>query len=290
MMLSQQPHLSNLALALTRRNFLRVGAASVFASSLPDTVRAATLRPASAKRVIFLWIEGGMSHLDTFDPKPDSPASVRGPFGVIDTAVSGIQISEGLPRLAECADDFAILRGVSHGEGGHERATHLMQSGSLPASSGALPDFGSRLAAAGVPFVRRTLTGWDLHRDAFPRLRHRLLPALDAELFGLLTNLRRRGLLETTLVICMGEFGRAPVINANLLPGRDHWPAAMAVILAGGGVRGGQVLGATDALGMTPLKFALRPQDILATIYHLTGVASPGGVASSGRILREICG
>ena len=128
-----------------------------------------------------------------------------------------------------------------------------------------------------------------MHHDHFPRLKNDLLPALNAGLFALLTDLRERGLLESTLVVCMGEFGRAPRINANRLPGRDHWPAAASVLLAGGGIRGGQVFGATDSEGMAPLEFAISPQDILATIYHLMGISAPSASENGGQVLHEIC-
>ena len=152
MMLSQKSLFSESSLALTRREALRVGAASLLlpcflspASAAPVSARSSAAFP-PAKTVILLWMDGGLPHLDTFDPKSQADRMVRGPFGARRTNADGIQISDRLPRLASCADSFAILRGVSHGEGGHERAAHLVLTGRpLTSTESPLP-FGAVLA------------------------------------------------------------------------------------------------------------------------------------------------
>jgi hypothetical protein len=111
---------------------------------------------------------------------------------------------------------------------------------------------------------------WDTHGNNFKSLRETLLPQLDAALASLLAELKDRGLLEETLVVCMGEFGRSPKVNQAA--GRDHWPGCYSLLMAGGGVRGGTVVGKSDDLSMEPAENPLTPQDLIATIYHLLGV------------------
>jgi hypothetical protein len=127
-----------------------------------------------------------------------------------------------------------------------------------------------RLVEAGVPFVTVSHAGWDMHDAIFKRL-DKALPEFDAALAALLTTLADRGLLDTTSVIVTGEFGRTPKMNGKLA-GRDHWPRAMFVLLAGGGVRGGQVLGASDDRGMGPAREAFTPEDVAATYLHSLGI------------------
>jgi uncharacterized protein (DUF1501 family) len=98
------------------------------------------------------------------------------------------------------------------------------------------------------------------------------LPRLDEALSTLLSDLNDRGLLESTLVVCMGEFGRTPNIINGQFPGRQHWPQCWSAILAGGGVRGGQVYGETDKTGSSVKDRPVRPQDLTATIYYALGV------------------
>jgi hypothetical protein len=135
-----------------------------------------------------------------------------------------------------------------------------------------------RLIAAGVRFVQVNMSGffessiygWDTHSNNFGRLRANLLPTLDAALASLLESLRDRGLLEDTLVVCAGEFGRTPRVNRNR--GRDHWPHCYSVLLAGGGVAGGRTYGQSDKSGAYPLADAVTPEELAATIYHAVGV------------------
>lgn len=111
---------------------------------------------------------------------------------------------------------------------------------------------------------------WDTHQSNFPHLRQRLMPPTDAALSALLSDLHQRGLLADTLVVCMGEFGRSPLVNS--LGGRDHWSAVQSIVLAGAGIRAGTVYGASDRDGGHPLENAVSPADVTATLMHLLGI------------------
>ena len=138
-----------------------------------------------------------------------------------------------------------------------------------------------RLVEADVRFVTVNMydtvfnrTGWDCHGaspfSTFSDYANSVLPSFDQTFSALLDDLHRRGRLESTLVIAAGEFGRTPRINAS--GGRDHWPGVWSVVLAGGGVRGGQVLGASDAHAAAPVDRPVTPQDLAATIYFSLGI------------------
>ncbi|WP_231749363.1 DUF1501 domain-containing protein [Tautonia plasticadhaerens] len=135
-----------------------------------------------------------------------------------------------------------------------------------------------RLVEAGVPFVnvydfRQQGQNWDAHFKVFDQHRDHLLPVADRSLAALIEDLDARGLLDSTLVVALGEFGRTPRINGDA--GRDHWPDCYSIALAGGGVKGGFVLGASDRLGAYPASDPVTPADLAATIYWRFGVA-PG--------------
>ncbi len=115
-------------------------------------------------------------------------------------------------------------------------------------------------------------SGWDTHWDHYPRMRNELLPGLDMALYGLLTDLDARGLLDETLVLCLSEHGRTPKLQNVNGGGRDHWSQAYSVILAGGGVARGKVVGKTDKVAGSVLERPVSPKDILATTYHLLGI------------------
>jgi len=132
-----------------------------------------------------------------------------------------------------------------------------------------------RLIEAGVRFVTIGLGGWDTHENNFARLKERNLPTLDQGLAALLTDLDERGLHESTLIYCAGEFGRTPKINTRGGGGRDHWARSMAVLLAGGGLRRGYVHGATDEQGMAPAAESCSPDDLAATLMARLGI-DPG--------------
>ena len=131
-----------------------------------------------------------------------------------------------------------------------------------------------RLVAAGVRFVSIVTSGWDTHSENFPKLKNDLLPTLDTGVSVLLKTLKERGLLDSTVVFVTGEFGRTPKINTkkDANGGRDHWPRAMTCLLAGGGIRGGQVLGESDARGEGPKSDAITPDDVAATFYRTLGI------------------
>ncbi|HEV3120866.1 MAG TPA: DUF1501 domain-containing protein [Isosphaeraceae bacterium] len=127
-----------------------------------------------------------------------------------------------------------------------------------------------RLVQAGVRCVTIEHANWDTHADNFRTLKRDLLPALDSAMATLLIDLAGRGLLESTLVVVTGEFGRTPRINKDA--GRDHWGAAFTVALAGGGIRGGRVVGRSDARAEKPAVEPHGPEDLAATIFHLIGI------------------
>ena len=128
----------------------------------------------------------------------------------------------------------------------------------------------TRLVESGVKFVTLNLGGWDTHQDNWNRLKDRNLPALDAGLSGLYRALEGKGLLESTSVFVTGEFGRTPKINQRV--GRDHYPRAMFCLMAGGGMQGGQVIGASDAKGEGPKDRAISPDDVAASFMHSLGI------------------
>ncbi|HZN37143.1 MAG TPA: DUF1501 domain-containing protein [Pirellulaceae bacterium] len=131
----------------------------------------------------------------------------------------------------------------------------------------------SRLVESGVRFVTLTLGGWDTHNSNFTRLKTNLLPKLDVGLAALLNGLAEKGLLDSTSVFVTGEFGRTPKINSrDAEGGRDHYPRCMFMVLAGGGVRGGQVLGESDDKATMPKNEGFSPDDVAATFYHTLGI------------------
>jgi hypothetical protein len=161
-----------------------------------------------------------------------------------------------------------------------------------------------RLVEAGVRFVTLTFGGWDFH-SSLEKGMHRVLPILDATVATLVEDLDRRGLLESTMVIVMGEFGRTPRMNkrgvpgSDPVPGRDHWGKVMSVLIAGGGIPGGRVIGSSNARGEYPRSHPLRPADLMATLYHQLGIdpettfTNRGGqpikiVASGGEVIRDL--
>jgi hypothetical protein len=394
---------------IRRRDFLRVGTlgAGLSLAGYLRMAQAGQVNPhAKAKAGILIYLTGGPSHMDTFDLKPDAPAEFRGEFNPVETNVSGVRISEHLPKLAQCADKYAILRGVSHTLAAHELGRMYMNTGNRPLpslvypsysavvskemegspelpktvavpnpthpagflgvahsplSTGAAPRQGQpftvrgtslraglsegdvgrrqnllndldttfqgyeeeidliggldrfseqayniissktsrkafdvgqepksvqdafgadpfaqscllavRLVESGVRFVTVNLGGWDTHQDNFARLKDGLLPKLDIGVSALLTQLSERGLLESTSVMVTGEFGRTPKVNQRT--GRDHWPRAMFVLLAGGGMRGGQAIGASDEKGQGPAAEPITPDHVAASFYHSLGI------------------
>jgi hypothetical protein len=130
---------------------------------------------------------------------------------------------------------------------------------------------------------------WDTHQNNFAHLRRRLMPPTDEALSALLGDLSLRGLLEDTLVVCMGEFGRTPLVNK--LAGRDHWSAVQSVVLAGAGVRGGSIYGASDRDGGYPADKPVIPADLVATLMHLLGIPADLEIRDrTGRPMRACTG
>jgi hypothetical protein len=429
---------------LSRRELLRIGAIGLGGLTLPGVLRVGEARggrgrPGStprARSVIVLYLSGGPSQLDMWDPKPEAPEEVRGTFRPIPTSEPGIQISEHMPRMARLAGRYTIVRSMSHDEGEHLRAGYYAMTGGRlqrpvvqasgmsrddrphvgaalsrflrsrsamppfamipefispvgvprPGQHGGflgadhdpylinsdpnLPDYSPgelkppaelgtsrlahrrsllaglerhlrsleespsgrnlapyyarafdlisspaaqrafdvsaeseatrrrygrhvfgqstlvarRLVEAGVRLVQVNFVrhdrgkggqGYDSHSTP-PRPPHlewartELLPPTDAAFSSLIEDLDARGLLDETLVIMMGEFGRTP--RFNQYGGRDHWPQCYSAVLAGGGIRGGHVHGASDRLAASVTADPVSPEDILATLYQLVGI------------------
>lgn len=270
-----------------RREFLRAVPALALAPAASRAVAGGT------RSCILVWQEGGASHLDTFDMKPGAPAEVRGPFREIATNVPGIRICEHLPRLARMADKLTIVRSMAGEDTNHERAANLLAGALPPATLAARIDLSTespslrdrygrtplgeaclgarRLVQGGAAMVRVSQPGWDAHRDHFRTLRETVLPEFDRALAALVEDLHERRLLDHTLVIAAGEFGRTPRINRE--GGRDHHARAWSVCLAGAGLEGGRVLGATDRMGAEVVDSPVRPEDLVASLYTLLGIA-----------------
>lgn len=419
---------------ISRRRFLQLGSLGGLGLSLPQLLAAeAASPPRRTLSCILLWLQGGPSQIDTFDPKPDAPAEIRGPFGALETSVSGVRIADQFPRLARRAHRYALLRSVHHPQAAHivghqymlcgmgngavaypsmgaviarlrgggsllppwmllpniayetnasphqlcqtagylgreydpvvpegdlvagtltlreldpppgvdaarlHRRRRLLQEGPGPRPGGidtvepargagalqeralALMDSSGarralelrhegaalrdrygrnhvgqgalvarRLVEAGVRFVTvnwPNRIAWDSHTDLEGQMRTHLAPTLDRALSSLLDDLHDRGLLETTLVVAMGEMGRTPRLgnpDFRYADGRDHWSGAMSVLLAGGGVRGGQVIGETDEQGAYPSERPIPSHDLVASIYHAFGIAPEDTVPAVG--------
>src|SRR5262249_31129749 len=127
-----------------------------------------------------------------------------------------------------------------------------------------------RLVEMGVTFVEVALGGWDTHAKNFETLETKLLPELDKGMGSLLADLAQRQLLDNTQVVWMGEFGRTPRINQNA--GRDHWPRSWSVVMGGGGIKGGQVIGATDTDGIEITDRPVGVMDVVATMAQTMGI------------------
>jgi hypothetical protein len=389
-------------------------------TGLVDTLRLrgeAAASAGSARQAdscILIWMDGGPTHYETFDPKPDAPSEIRGEYEPIETKVPGVFFSKHVTRLAAIADKLAVVRSICHNQGNHGAGNHYMMTGApprIPVGCGAFvsfhPSLGSvtahergaphglpayfsiprmsrsggpnflgakyapfvvpdnpnsddfrvrdvalpqglaqdrflsrrdlrgqvdrlvriadeaagdpvnaldqyyeqgynlvsskeaqqafeihsesdevreaygrssfgqrallarRLVEAGVPFVTLYEGGWDHHNTIFEAL-DKKLPPFEATLAALIEDLDRRGTLERTLVVALGEFGRTPKVNKR--GGRDHWSNAMSVVLAGGGTPGGQIIGATDKRGYAAVERILSPENFASTIYTKLGI------------------
>jgi uncharacterized protein (DUF1501 family) len=396
----------------SRRDFFKIGALGMGGLSLADLLRVraqgAGNAPTSSKSIIMVYLNGGPSHMDMYDLKPDAPVEYRGEFQPIRTNVPGMDICEHFPLQARLADKFAIIRNMRFRQQGHtspELYTGFLNSnrpsigsvvsklrrdagvvGSMPpfvamgdgnhvpgpgflgkayepyqpgprsanlglaagvtreqlgdrrtllrtfdtlrseldggrGSLSAMDAFNEqalemitsnrardafdvsrepesirslygrgtqylqarRLVEAGVPVVTLTPENHDVPRDCNGQWDHHdhifrclrvVLPQLDRSLSALLTDLHDRGLDRDVAVVVWGEMGRTPRIGAQrgTVGGRDHWPQSGFAFMAGGGLRMGQVIGATDARGENPRGRAYTPQNVLATLYHVLGI------------------
>lgn len=448
---------------LCRRDLLRLGGVAAL-SGLASRAPASESLPAPghgrARSVLLIYTSGGMSQLETWDPKPDAPEQIRGAFGAIRTSVPGTLFGEHLPRVARLADRFTVVRSLSHEDTDHGSATYLTLTGhyhqrrssnplprpidmptpgailhrvrparNLPcsavhvngpllspevpspgqyagilgraceplvlgdvsqdeelvpgltplsdvptlrvarrrslvqaidgfrseaASSQALLDMSEsyrsayaflgsaagrrafdlsqepaalreryglyrtgqacllarRLVEAGVPFITvffnhkirgqdrdpldTDVYGWDTHNDIFEALEHHLLPRFDQTFATLLLDLDQRGLLDQTLVVCMGEFGRAPLVAleptfAGTTPGRKHWAAVYSIVMAGAGVARGGIVGASDRRSAYPRTRPIAPWDVTATMFNALGIDPAGHYRDSEARPYVIC-
>lgn len=433
---------------ITRRDCIRLGLGALAGTGLSQMLRlqaqASESRSiqATARSCILVWMDGGPTHYETFDPKPAAPAEYRGEYAAIRTRIPGVHYSEHMQRLAALADRTAVIRSIRHNQGNHGAGNHYMMTGApprIPVGCGAFvsfhPSMGSvvahergapaglpayftmptmsrsggpnflgaryapfvvsdnpnstdfrvrdvnlprglagerfdnrrevrteldrlrrfrdaaagdpvlglddhyhqayelvtspqaqaafdiqresasvrerygrnpfaqrlllarRLVEAGVPFITVYDGGWDHHTNLFSSLRTRL-PAWDAGVAALVQDLDARGLLDSTMVIALGEFGRTPQINKDA--GRDHWSNAMSVFFAGGGTPGGQVVGATDARGFAANERVLSPENFVSTVYRKLGIdpdkilftpqGRPAHLVSDGTPIAELMG
>jgi hypothetical protein len=155
-----------------------------------------------------------------------------------------------------------------------------------------------KLIEQGVTFVEVALGGWDTHADAFETLSQRLMPELDKAMGALVADLAQSGLLESTMIVWMGEFGRTPRINQNA--GRDHWPRSWSIVMGGGGIKGGQTVGATDKDGVDITERPVGVMDVVATMTKAMGIdvatqyTTPRGrpmkVVDAGKPIEELIG
>jgi uncharacterized protein (DUF1501 family) len=273
-----------------RRDFFRVGSLGFL-----GIAAAAGVSSAKAQSVILLWLEGGPSHVDTWDPKSNSA------FKAISTNVPGIQVSELLPQVARRMDKLAIVRSMHTKGNDHPQGTHYAITGYEPNPAMHFPSIGSIIAKetgprngvppnvltpqwernrqyeeyfrAGARFVTAAgfhSNSWDTHSKNDEGHRDRLCPPLDRTLAALIDDLDERGLPATTVVIAMGEFGRTPFVNPDR--GRDHYPSCWSLVMGGGGIKGGQVVGASDETGSNVTSRATSMGDVFATIYKAFGI------------------
>jgi hypothetical protein len=416
---------------LSRRTALKAGVLGLSGLGMGDLLRMRAEGSAEKKETatILLWLDGGPSQLETYDPKPEAPSEYRGPWGAIPTNVPGMLVSEILPLHARFADRMAFVRSVHHGTGDHFAGGHWMLTGKFGSTSVSLPQkypsvgsyvskvrgpnaagmpayvglpaaqsiylypgyqgaaylgasynpfdvdreyaylgvnyplpskapacldsftspnakqmkertdllggldtlsrrvdrsgmmdsldryqqqamsmilggrartafdmskedprsidkygrnpwgyytlMARRAVEAGVTFVTVDMPHWDDHSNI--AVGHGTkLKAVDQAVFALMDDLVTRDLIDRVLVVVMGEFGRTPRINTGQpgipIPGRDHWGDAISVMMAGGGIKGGQVVGQTTSKAEYPVERPLKPGDVLATIYRVMGI------------------
>lgn len=209
---------------------------------------------------------------------PDRLAQREALWNKVDLAGADLSAKRGKPMDAFYRRTFSLLRSEPMRRAldlGHEPAGVRDRYGRNTHGQSLL--LARRLVEAGVPFLTvfdKTHNGqdvnWDSHQKVFTRHRDHLLPPADQGLSALIEDLDTRGLLETTMVIALGEFGRTPKINRDA--GRDHWPDCFTIVMAGGGIRGGQVRGSSDRIGAYPDTVPTTPGDLAATLFDYFGL------------------
>lgn len=290
--------------SVSRRCFLKAGSLAMGGLALAEPLYGESAAR-TGKSVLSIHLAGGPSHLDTFDLKPHAPSEYRGEFRPIATAVRGMEICELLPRLAMLAGKFTIVRSTHGFRDEHSDvplAAPAVAKDNSPSVEQAFDfsrenariltrygidrrrDLECFLAArraieAGARSVAILWGHWDTHGNNFNQLRQ-LLPCLDQALSALITDLDANGRLDDTLIVMSGEFGRTPRINNGA--GRDHWPQASFVFLAGGGLRHGQVIGATDRRGESPARRPIHVEQVRETVAQHIGAAPAGEISSTG--------
>lgn len=235
---------------ISRRNFIATATAGLASSAL-----ALPAPPRRVKSIIHLFMEGGMSHLDTFDPKPHV-----GSAPAISTNLPAISISANLPRLAGHMEKLTLVRSISHTARNHHTAGPLATDFSgewIMADSIAST---LHLSQAGTPRIRATLSGWDTHTES-SRRNSSQCQLLDYSLSQLLEKLSKHDMLAETLIILTTEFGRSAALNGY--GGRNHHPHAYTCLFAGGGTHGGRVIGSTSPDGMEVCGAPIHPQDFI---------------------------
>jgi len=212
----------------------------------------------------------GVSLPDNFTPADlANRDKLRNTFDAAFRALDEAEVSASLDKFHQQALDILRSDKTRKAFNLDEETAPVRDSyGRTPLGQSALA--ARRLVEAGARFVTIGLGGWDTHANNFRTLRF-LLPQVDQSLSALVSDLDSRGLLDSTIVYCAGEFGRTPTINGSA--GRDHWARSMAVFLAGGGFRKGYVHGSTDAHGMQPASDPCSPDDVSATIFRALGIA-----------------
>jgi Protein of unknown function (DUF1501) len=257
----------------------------------------------------------GMSFSPFVIQNPNAPiANLKLPGGVDQARfqrrlamLSGVENDFIAQRKSQMALDHKAVYGKTIRMMSNPRLQDVFNLGTEPAAvreAYGKGSFGSgcllarRLVEQGVSYVEVSLGGWDTHTNNFDTLSKRLLPELDQGMGTLVADLAQRGLLETTLIVWMGEFGRTPRINQNA--GRDHWPRSWSVVVGGGGLKGGQTVGATDKDGVDITDRPVGVMDLIATMtksmtinvdtQYTTPRGRPYKVVDGGQPIRELVG
>lgn len=259
----------------SRRDFLRIGSLGMGSLSLPQLLQAREAAGGRHKNtsVVWLWLGGGATHIETFNPLPDAPAEYRSSVGVVNTAIPGVVLGGLFPSLGACAKDLAIVRSFTHGNAGHSGGTHWVMTGynHPPADQGLTPikpSFGSITARFRGPNNRETglpslVSFGGIYSDG---------PAfLGAQFAPFQMGGEAQSNMENKIDV--GRFDdRRQLLNSLDGASRDHWPQAITLLLSGGGLRMRQVIGETNYKGEYPKNDAVTPQDLMATIFHVLGI------------------